>query len=59
MFIQFVGSVHKAWQITQISTSHLVALVALASFSGRLLMGGTTDLMQVSSSLSRHVSCTH
>lgn len=47
MYIQLVGSVHKAWQITQINTSPLVAIVAFGSFSGRLLMGGTVDLMYV------------
>jgi MFS family permease len=45
MYIQLVGSVHKAWQITQINTSPLVAIVAFGSFSGRLLMGGTVDLI--------------
>jgi hypothetical protein len=45
MFINILGGVVKAWQITELQTSTFVIILSLSNFIGRLIIGNTIDLM--------------
>jgi MFS family permease len=59
LFITTVGSVHKAWKITELDTATLVTVLSLANLSGRIIMGGVVDFVQKKMPVSIAITVPH